>query len=147
MLKKYIVRLSGPERKTLQDIIKKLNGSSQKVRRAHILLKSDTNGPAWTDAKIADAFSCRLQTIENLRKRLVIEGFDAAINRKPQFKLSREKTLDGKQEAKIIAMRLGKPPKGFGNWTLRLLADQIVELEIVESISYETVRRTLKKTA
>lgn len=147
MLKKYIVRLSNSERKTLRDVIKKLDGSSQKVRRAHILLKSDADGPAWTDAKIADAFSCRLQTIENLRKRLVIEGFDAAINRKPQSKLSREKTLDGKQEAKIIAMRLGKPPKGFGNWTLRLLADQIVELEIVESISYETVRRTLKKTA
>lgn len=147
MNKKYIVRLSGEEREELQTVVKKLKGSSQKVRRAQILLKADTDGPGWTDARIADAFSCRVQTVENLRKRLVTEGFETAFHGKPRSKSPREKVLDGKQEAKVIALRLGKPPKGFANWSLRLLADHVVELGIVDSISHETVRQTLKKTA
>jgi hypothetical protein len=146
MVKKYIVRLSEEERSLLRGIVKKLKGTSQKVRRANILLKADVDGPNWSDAKIAEALSCRTRTVENVRRRLVTEGLDAVLNRKIRETPPRSKTLDGKQEAEIIALRLGKPPVGFANWTLRLLADQIVELEIVDSISRETVRRTLKKT-
>ncbi len=145
MLKKYIVRLTEAERKTLTEVVAKLNGSSQKVRRAQILLKADADGPAWTDAKIAEAFDCRTKTVENIRERFVTAGFDLTLNGKPRVE-PRPKLLDGKQEAKLIAMRLGPPPAGFANWTLRLLAEQVVALEMVESISHETVRRTLKKT-
>jgi hypothetical protein len=147
MSKKYIVRLSDEERELLKEVVKKLKGSSQKVRRAQILLKADAGGPGWTDARIAEAFSCRVQTVENLRRRLVTEGFEVALHGKPRSTAPREKVLDGKQEAKVIALRLGKPPKGFANWSLRLLADHLVELGIVDSISHETVRQTLKKTA
>lgn len=146
MVKKYIVRLSKEERSLLRDIVKKLKGTSQKVRRANILLKADVNGLNWSDAKIAEALSCRTRTIENVRRRLVTEGLDAVLNRKKREMPPRAKILDGKQEAEIIALRLSKPPAGFANWTLRLLAGQIVKLEIADAISYETVRRTLKKT-
>lgn len=146
MVKKYIVRLSEEERSLLWGVVKKLKGTSQKVQRANILLKADANGPNWSDAKIAEAFSCRTQTVENIRRRLVTEGLNTMLSRKKRETPPRPKILDGKQEAKIIALRLGKPPAGFSNWTLRLMADRIVELSIAESISYETVRRTLKKT-
>ena len=146
MVKKYIVRLSEEERSLLREIVKKLKGTSQKVRRANILLMADVDGPNWSDAKIAEALSCRTRTIENVRRRLVAEGLDTVLNRKKRETPPRSKILDGKQEAEIIALRLGKPPAGFANWTLRLLADQIVKLEIADSISHETVRRTLKKT-
>ncbi len=145
MHKKYIVQLTEAERSTLNEVIKKLKGTSQKVRRAHILLKADINGPAWTDAKIAEAFDCRVQTIENLRKRLLTDGFELAINGKKRQTPPTSPLLDGKGEAKLIAMRLGSPPAGYGRWTLKLLADELVALEVVESISYETVRQTLKK--
>jgi hypothetical protein len=146
MAKKYIVRLSEEERSELTEIVKKLKGTSEKVRRANILLKADVDGPQWTDAKIAEAFSCRTRTVENIRLRFVTEGFEAVLNRKKRVTPPRPKILDGKQEAEVIALRLGKPPAGFANWTLRLLADQVVELGIAEAISYETIRRTLKKT-
>ena len=146
MVKKYIVRLLDEERSLLREIVKKLKGTSQKVRRANILLKADADGPNWPDAKIAEALSCRVQTVENVRRRLVTEGLDAVLNRRKRETPPTPKILDGKQEADIIALRLGKPPAGFANWTLRLLADQVVELEIADSISHETVRRTLKKT-
>ena len=146
MNKKYVARLSSKERQELQDTINTLAGSSQKSRRARILLKSDVNGPAWTDARISEAFSCRVQTVENLRKRLVTEGFSIALHGKPREKPPVAKKLDGKQKAKLIALRLGKPPKGFSNWSLRLLAERVVELGLTDSISHETVRRTLKKT-
>jgi hypothetical protein len=146
MNKKYIVRLSDEEREELKEAVKKLKGTAQKVRRAQILLKADAAGPGWIDARIAEAFSCRVQTIENLRKRLVTEGFEVAFQGKPRLTAPRQKVLDGKQEAKVIALRLGKPPKGFANWSLRLLAERVVELGIVGSISHETVRQTLKKT-
>jgi hypothetical protein len=146
MQKKYIVRLTGEERETCRLTVKKLKGTSQKVRRAQILLKADADGPAWTDKQIAEAFSCRTKTVENIRQRFVQEGFEAALERKERQTPPTEKLLDGQQEAKIIATRLGPPPKGYANWTLRLLARKVVELEIVESISHETVRQTLKKT-
>ncbi|MBA2702511.1 MAG: helix-turn-helix domain-containing protein [Blastocatellia bacterium] len=119
--------------------------AAQKVRRAQVLLKADADGPNWTDARIAEAFDCRTQTVENIRERLVTEGFETTLEGKPKQRV-RGKVLDGKQEAKIIALRLGRPPKGFSNWTLRLLAEQTVTLEIVESVSHETLRGTLKKT-
>ena len=146
MLKKYVVRLTESERESLKDVVGKLKGTSQKVRRAQVLLKADADGPGWTDAKIADAFGCRTKTVENIRERFVTEGFEVTLEGRPRPKPPRPKLLDGEQEAKVIAMRLGPPPPGFANWTLRLLAEQVVALEIVESISYETVRRTLKKT-
>lgn len=147
MEKKYIVRLSDEERNVLKTVIKKLNGSSQKVRRAQVLLAADADGPNWTDQKIADAYSCRTKTVENIRQRLVAEGFDIVLNGKKRESPPRKKSLDGEQEAKVIALRLGKPPEGFANWSLRLLAEQVVELGIVDSISHETLRKTLKKTA
>ena len=145
MKKKYIVRLSGEERILLEGIVKKFKGTSQKVRRAQILLKADADGPSWSDQKIADAFYCSRQTVENIRECLVTEGFKVALDGKKREKPPRKKLLDGEQEAKLIAMRLSSPPDGFGSWSLRLLAGQLVELEIVDSISHETVRRTLKK--
>lgn len=145
MRKKYIVRLTDAERMSLNDLVKKRRVSAQKVRRAHILLKADAAGPNWRDARIAEAFDCRVQTVENVRERLVTEGFESTLHGKPKRRV-RSKVLGGEQEAKIIALRLGSPPKGFANWTLRLLAEQAVALEIVESVSHETVRRTLKKT-
>lgn len=146
MYKKYIVRLSEEERAGCHAVIKKLKGSSQKVRRAQLLLKADANGPAWPDAQIAEAFDCRVQTVENLRKRVVTEGFELALAGKQREKPPTPPKLDGKGEAKLIALRLSKPPKGFGKWTLQLLADQLVQLEVVDSICPETVRKTLKKT-
>jgi hypothetical protein len=146
MIKKYIVRLSDEERAVCQDIIKNLKGSSQRFRRAQILLKADAEGPGWPDVKIAEAFSCRVQTIENLRKRLVTEGFELALDGKKRPEPPTPCKLDGEAEAKLIAMRLGKPPAGYGHWTVQLLADELVALEVVDAISHETVRKTLKKT-
>jgi len=147
MQKKYVVRLTEEEVETCRLIVKKLKGTSQKVRRAQILLKADADGPAWTDQQIAEAFSCRTKTVENIRQRFVQEGFELALEGKKRQTPPTEKLLDGEQEAKVIATRLGPPPKGYANWTLRLLARKVVELEIVESISPETVRQTLKKMA
>ncbi len=146
MIKKYIVRLRDEERQRCTEVIKKLKGTSLKVRRAHILLKADADGPAWVDTKISEAFNCRVQTVENLRKRLVTEGFEIALDGKRPSKPPTPSLLDGKGEAKLIAMRLGKPPVGYGRWTLHLLAEELVVLEVVDSISHETVRKILKKT-
>lgn len=109
------------------------------------MLKADVEGPNWTDKRIAEAFSCRTKTVENIRQRLVVDGFEIALCGKKRDTPSRQKLLDGEQEAKVIALRLGKPPKGFANWSLRLLSEKVVELGIVESVSHETVRKTLKK--
>ncbi len=145
MRKKYVVRLTDAEREILTGLLKRQRVAAQKVRRARILLKADADGPNGTDARIAEAFDCRTRSVESLRERLVTEGFEIALHGRPKSRV-RSKILDGEQEAKIIALRLGPPPRGFANWTLRLLAERVVALEIVSSISYETVRRTLKKT-
>ena len=147
MRKKYIVRLTEQEREVCWGVIKKLVGTSEKVRRAQILLKADADGPGWTDAKIAEAFSCRTKTVENIRQRFVEHGFEQALERKKPQSPPTNKLLDGKQEAKVIALRLGPAPAGYSHWTLRLLARKVVELAITRSISHETVRQTLKKTA
>lgn len=115
------------------------------MRRAQILLKADADGPGGTDLRIAEAFSCRTKTVENIRQRVVELGFEQTLERRKSTSEPANKVLDGEQEAKVIALRLGSPPKGYGSWTLRLLARKVVELEIVESISHETVRQTLKK--
>jgi hypothetical protein len=147
MQKKYIVRLSDDERKQLRSVIKKLKGSSQKVRRAQILLKADVAGANWTDERIAEAFDCRTKTVENIRQRLVEKGFEETLHgaRRPHPPIA--KLLDGEQEAEIIALRLSSPPPGYAYWSLRLLSRRVVELGIVDQISHETLRRTLKKMA
>ncbi len=147
MNKKYVVRLSDDEREVCQEIIKHLKGSSQKFRRAQILLKADADGPGWPDIRIAEAFNCRAQTIENLRKRLVTEGFAWALEGKKRRDPPTPCKRDGEAEAQLIALRLGKPPLGYGHWSLPLLADEMVRLEIVDALSHETVRQVLKKTA
>ena len=147
MQKIHIVRLTEAERETLEQVVKKLKGTSQKVRRAQMLLKANADGPGWTDARIAEAFSCRRETVQRLRERFVESGFQETLDGNKRAKPPTEKLLNGEQEAKIIATRLGPPPKGYANWTLRLLARKVIELEIVDEVSYETVRRTLKKTA
>lgn len=145
--KKFVVRLSDEERGICQEIRKHLKGSSQKFRRAQILLKPDADGPAWSDVRTAEAFNCRVQTVENLRKRLVTEGFDWAVEGKKRQEPPTPCKLDGEAEARLIALRLGKPPLGYGHWTLHLLADEMVRLEFIDASSYETVGKVLKKTA
>jgi hypothetical protein len=146
-MKKYKVTLTAEERKSLQDLVASGKGASKKLLQARILLKADASpdGPAWSDARIADALEISTRTIERLRERFVEQGLEAALGRKPQDRRSREPVLDGKAEARLIALACSTPPPGRVRWTLRLLADRLVELEIVDTISTETVRRTLKK--
>jgi hypothetical protein len=110
--KKYVVRLTDAERRALEKVVAKFKGTSQKVRRAQVLLKSDGDGPDWTDAKIADAFGCRTKSVENIRERFVTQGFELTLDGQPQSKPPRQKVLDGEQEAKVIALRLD--PAGGG---------------------------------
>ena len=145
-MKKYVVRLTDEERKCCDATIDRLVGSSQKARRARILRQVDVDGPNWTDRQVAAAFHCRIRTVENTRRRCVLEGFERALQGCQRSAPPVPKLLDGRQEAQLIAVRLGPPPEGYGNWSLRLLARQVVELGIVDSISHETARQTLKKT-
>lgn len=146
-MKKYIVKLSREEREQLQALISKGKGAARKLTHARILLKVDSGewGKGWTDEKTAKALDVSIPTIEQVRQRLVEEGFGAALNRKAGSGIQ-EKKLDGDQEAKLITLTCSKAPKGRARWTLRLLADTMVDLAVVDSLSYETVRRTLKKT-
>jgi len=146
MNKKYIVRLTREERKQLENLIAKGKAAAYRILHAHILLKADANGPAWPDAKIAEAFSVHANTPRNIRQRLVEQGLEAALNRKKRALPPREKILDGEKEARLIALSCSKPPSGRTRWSLHLLADTMVELKIVEAISHETVRQALKKT-
>jgi transposase len=144
---KYVVRLTSEERQTLQAMVDRRRGAADKLLRARMFLKADVSdeGPGWTDAQIAEAFEVGLSTVHRLRQRLVEEGLDAALLRKPQSARRPEK-LDGAQEAKLIAIACSEPPSGRARWTLQLLADKLVELKVVDSISDETVRQRLKKT-
>ena len=143
---KHKVELTDEERQTLQTLVRKGEHSALKPTRAHILLKADSNGPGWTDAQIAEAFGCHEQTAYNVRKRFATRDRLSALERKPQSRPSHVRKLDGKGEARLLALACSDPPEGFAAWTLRLLADELVNLEIVDSISLETVRQTLKKT-
>ena len=147
MNKKYIVRLTDEERGRLAALLSKGKAAARKLTRARVLLKADADGPAWTDERIAEALDMGRRTVENIRKRLVEEGLEAALNRKKRCRPPREKILDGEKEAKLIALACGRAPEGRKRWTLRLLSDRLVELDIVEAISYETVRRTMKETS
>jgi len=148
MKKVFIVRLTDEERSELDSLIRKGKASALTLARARILLKADQGdkGEAWTDAEIAEALDVAPKTVFNIRRRWVEEGLEAALSRKKQAHPSRTRKLDGKTEAKLVATCCGPTPTGRARWTVRLLADKLVELEAVESISPETVRRTLKKT-
>jgi transposase len=145
MNKKYIVRLSDEERCQLAELTRQGKATAYKIRHANILLKADVDGPAWTDGRIAESFSVSVNTVLGVRQRLVEQGLDAALNRKKQAHPSRSPLLDGAGEARLIALRCSAPPAGHARWTLRLLADQAVALEMVEAMSHETVRQVLKK--
>ena len=148
MNKKYVVRLTSEERLTLQRLVSVGKTAARKILHARILLLADQgpDGPAKTDDQIAEALSAHPRTIAGVRQRLVEQGLEAALVRKKQTQPSRGRKLDGKAEARLIALRCGAPPRGRMRWTLHLLADRLVELNVVDSVSYETVRRTLKKT-
>jgi transposase len=143
---KYIVRLTHEERQYLEDLIKSRRVAKDKALRARMLLKADADGPAWTDSRIADAFDVGTATVHRLRQRLVQEGFDVALARKAPIR-TKPRKLDGAQEARLVAIACSSPPAGRNRWTLQLLAEKLVELHVVDdTVSGETVRRTLKKT-
>jgi len=145
MNKKYIVRLTEQEREQLEAVIRKGKSAAYKIKHAHILLKADADGAAWCDAAIAAAFSVHTRTVAGIRTRFVEQGLEAALTRKTQVRPSQQPLFDGAAEAHLIALRCSEPPAGHARWTLRLLADKVVELDIVASASHETVRRMLKK--
>ena len=145
MALKYIVRLTQHERQQLEALASKGKFAAYKVRHAHILLKADADGPVWIDQRIAEAFSVYVNTVGNVRKRFVETGLEAALGRKVQARPSRSPRLDSEGRKKLIALCKSPPPEGRGRWTLRLLGAKLVELEVVDSISPETVRQVLKK--
>jgi transposase len=144
---KYVVRLTAEERESLQAMVAKGRVAADKLLRARMLLKADVgeDGPGWTDEEIVEAFDVSVPTVRRLRQRLVEEGLEAALVRKPSTRL-RPPKLDGKQEARLVALACSDPPTGRVRWTMQLLADKLVELKVVDSISDETVRVRLKKT-
>jgi transposase len=147
--KKYLVTLTVEERRDLAKLVSAGKRSARTLTHARILLKADQaeGGPAWEDAAIAEALGCGHRTVERIRQRFVEQGLEAALHHKPQDRPSRERTLDGAAEARLIALACSAPPAGRTRWTLKLLADKLVELEVVDSVSDETVRRALKKTS
>jgi transposase len=146
MNEKYIVRLTDEERAELTALVRKGKTQAYRMRHAGVLLKVDADGPNWNDEQTAEAVGCHANTVRNVRQRFVERGLEAALERKKQDSPSRRRKLDGAQEARLIAESCSKAPEGRARWTLHMLADRLVELEIVESISHETVRQTLKKT-
>jgi transposase len=147
MNKKYIVRLTTDERIFLQDLVSKGKAAAYKIKHANILLKVDADGPAWSDEDTAEAFGCHGNTVRNVRQRLVEQGLDAALERKKRQAPPRGRVFDGEKEARLIAVACSEPPVGCARWTMQLLADRVVELEIVDAVSASTIGRTLKKTS
>ena len=149
MTKKYLITLTTDEREWLTGLVSAGKRSALTITRARILLKADQTpgGPAWDDASIAQALDCGLRTVERVRQRFVERGLEPALGRKPQDRPSRERKFDGAAEAWLIALACSAPPQGRARWTLKLLADKLVELEVFEAVSDETVRRVLKKTS
>jgi transposase len=147
-MKKYLVTLTAEERQALHDLTAAGKASARKLAHARIPLKADQadGGPAWPDERIAEALDVGLSTIARVRQRFVEHGLEAALGRKPQDRPSRPRTLDGRAEAHLIALACSAPPDGRPEWTTQLLADRLVELEVVDAVSDETVRRVLKKT-
>ncbi len=147
MKKKYIVTLTPEERRTLQEMLSRGKAAARKLMHARVLLKADaaSDGPGWDDQAIAEGLDVGRATVERVRKQFVVEGLEAALERrKPRRQYAR--ALDGDGEAHLVALACQEPPEGRSRWTLRLLADRMVELEYVDQLSYQTVRRTLKKT-
>ncbi len=147
MRKVYRVTLTADERADLEALIRKGTGAAQKLARARILLKADqgTDGPAWPDERIADALDVAVRTVGNIRQRFVEGGLAGALGRKPQCRPSKVRLLDGRAEAHLIALACSEPPAGRAYWAPQLLADRLVELRVVETISADTVGRALKK--
>jgi transposase len=148
MKKVFVVRLTETERSELDALVRKGKASALAIARARILLKADQgkDGEAQTDARVAEALSVAAKTVFNVRRRWVEEGLEAALRRKKQDCPSRSRKLDGKAEAQLVATCCGPVPQGRARWTLRMLAGKLVELQVVDSVSPETVRSTLKKT-
>lgn len=148
MKKKYPVVLTDSERGQLTQLIAAGTAPARKLIHARILLKADqgSSGPGWRDAAIAEAVEVSQPTVSRVRKQYVEAGVEAALNRRAPRRYSRRK-LDGGQEAHLIALACSQPPTGHGRWSLRLLADRLVELDVVDSVSYQSVRRVLKKTS
>jgi transposase len=148
-MKKYRVTLTSEEREMLTDLIRAGKASALTQAHARILLKADQSegGPSWTDDRIAEAVEVDVVTVERVRKRFVEQDLEAALRRKPQARPSRPRKLDGAAEARLIALACSAPPEGRKSWTMRLLADKLVELEVVDSVGEETVRTVLKKTS
>ena len=146
--KKYLVTLTPEEREQLAGLLSAGKRSALTLARARILLKADQadGGPAWPDERIAEALDCGIRTVERVRQRFVERGLEEALGRKKQDRPSRERKLDGRAEARLIALACSQPPDGRAAWTLQLLADKLVELRVVDSVCDETVRRVLKKT-
>ena len=146
-MKKYRVTLTDEERQGLHDLTAAGKAAARKLTHARILLKADAapGGPAWTDDRIAEAFDVSTDTVGRVRQRFVERGLEAALARKAQDRPSREPILDGAAEARLLALACSSPPLGRQAWTMKLLADKLVELEVIPSISDETVRRSLKK--
>lgn len=146
MAKRYVVTLSLEERRELETITASGKSSRNKVVKAFILLKADEGeyGEGWTDKRIAEAYNVSISNVEQTRERLVEGGLEAALNRKPTSRVYRRK-IEGEEEAHLIALVCGNPPEGRSHWTMQLLADTMVEMNLVESVSDETVRQTLKK--
>lgn len=145
--KRYKVNLSPEEREQLQRLVDTGKAAAYKRRRAQILLKADQSptGPSWTDEQICDAFDIGQLTVSRTRKAFVLEGLEATLQRKTRKHPPVARKLDGDGEAKLITLACSTPPEGYAKWTMQLYADKLVELQVVESISDETVRRTLKK--
>jgi transposase len=146
-MKNYRVTLTADERQRLQAMIAAGKAAAKSLAHARILLKADQaeGGPAWPDRRIAEALEVSVATVERVRQRLVEQGLDAALRRKEQDRPSREPTIDGRAEARLVALACSAPPDGRKAWTLRLLADRLVELEVVESVGREAVRQALKR--
>lgn len=147
-MSKYSVELSQEQRKELEELVKKGEAPARKIMHAHILLKTDKgkNGPRWSDRQIQEAFGLGETVLKTVRKRFVEEGLEVALQRKRQPPRPQKRKIIGEQEARIVAVLCTEQPEGAERWTLRALTDRILELEIVESVSYETVRTMLKKT-
>ena len=144
MTKKYVVDLTEAEREELNELTGKNKGNRARIINAFVLLKADRGGDNWKDAQISEAFNVSVRKIERIRQRFVEEGFEAALSRKPVDRSHRRK-IQGEEEARLITLCCSSAPEGKARWTLRLLADKLVELELVESVCPETVRQTLKK--
>ncbi len=147
-MKKYCVKLNGEQRQQLEQLVSSGKAPARKIMHAHILLKADESqeGSHWSDEQIKQAFGVGAATIWRVRRRFVEQGLDHALNRRPQPERPEKRKLTGEVEAHLIALTCGEKPEGEGRWSLRLLAHKLVVLQEVDEVSYETVRRILKKT-